>query len=85
MAIIGTFKRDGEGFSGHLSTLSLNTGVQFQKADKNGNDKAPNFRIFAESGFRSGAGWLKQARDTGRSYVSSSWTVQSSQRRYSQV
>jgi uncharacterized protein (DUF736 family) len=31
MAIIGTFQRDGEGFSGHIATLSLNIGVQFTK------------------------------------------------------
>jgi uncharacterized protein (DUF736 family) len=70
MAIIGTLERDGEGFSGHLATLMLNVEVRFAKADRNGTDKAPDFKIFAKSGFELGAGWLKRAADTGRAYIS---------------
>jgi uncharacterized protein (DUF736 family) len=70
MAIIGNFRRDGDGFTGHIATLSLNVAVQFTKAERNGHDRAPDYRIFAESGFELGAAWTKRARDTGRTYVS---------------
>jgi uncharacterized protein (DUF736 family) len=65
MSIIGTFTRDGNGFSGTIETLTLKATVTFEpNTNKNGN--APDFRVFqiAQS-FTSeiGAAWKKTSKE----------------------
>ena len=67
MATIGTFTRTGDGFTGTVSTLTLDAKVQVRPAEKS-SDKAPDFRIFAgQTEF--GAAWKKTSREN-RDYLS---------------
>jgi uncharacterized protein (DUF736 family) len=56
MAIIGTFTRTENGFTGSLKTLTLNSKLQFVAETNKTKDSAPDYRIFfgsldyAESG-----------------------------------
>jgi uncharacterized protein (DUF736 family) len=68
MAIIGTFTRSDNGYTGTVRTLSINIKARFARAE-NGNDKAPDFRVFAGN-VELGAAWTKKARETGREYLS---------------
>lgn len=66
MATIGTFKRTDKGFDGTIKTLTLNVKAQLQQQTP-GNDKAPNYRVFAGS-VELGAGWTKRSQ-SGADYV----------------
>jgi uncharacterized protein (DUF736 family) len=68
MAIIGTFTQTENGYTGHIRTLTCNVQAHFAPA-KNGTDKGPAFRIFSAN-FELGAAWYREARDTGRQYLS---------------
>jgi len=46
MATIGTFKRDENGYSGTLSTLTLNSKVRFVRTEGD-TEKGPSHRLFA--------------------------------------
>ena len=46
MATIGTFTRNGDGFTGAVRTLTLNVKAKLVTAGKD-NDKGPDYRIFA--------------------------------------
>lgn len=46
MATIGSFKKDENGFTGAIATLTLNTKVRFVRNDNEG-DKGPSHRLFA--------------------------------------
>jgi uncharacterized protein (DUF736 family) len=65
MSIIGTFNRDGEGFSGTIETLTLKANITFEPNSKKAGN-APDFRVFqiAES-FTSeiGAAWRKTSKE----------------------
>lgn len=67
MATIGTFTRSGDGFSGSVTTLTLDTKVQLKPVDKS-SDKAPDFRILAGRA-EIGAAWKKTSTEN-RSYLS---------------
>lgn len=67
MATIGTFTKSGDGFTGNVSTLTLDANVQVRTADKT-SDKAPDYRIFAGRA-DIGAAWKKTSNE-GRDYVS---------------
>lgn len=67
MAIIGTFTRDENGFTGTIKTLTLNVKAQIKKVDVT-SEKAPDYRITAGS-VDLGAGWTKTSNG-GREYVS---------------
>ena len=67
MATIGTFTRTGDGFTGTVSTLTLDAKVQVRPAEKS-SDKAPDFRIFAGRA-EIGAAWKKTSNE-GRDYLS---------------
>jgi uncharacterized protein (DUF736 family) len=67
MAQIGTFKRDGDGFTGTIKTLTLNLKVAFRAAEKE-SEKSPDQRIFA-GGFECGAAWKKTSQND-REYLS---------------
>ncbi|RWI54710.1 MAG: DUF736 domain-containing protein [Mesorhizobium sp.] len=67
MATIGTFTKNGDGYTGTVSTLTLDAKVQLRKAEKT-SDKAPEFRIFAGRA-EIGAAWKKTSNE-GRDYLS---------------
>jgi uncharacterized protein (DUF736 family) len=71
MATIGTFKKDGAGFTGTIQTLSLKAKVTFEPQEKK-SDNAPDYRVFhSASGFTSeiGAAWKKTSKE-GAEYLS---------------
>ena len=47
MAIIGTFTKTQSGYSGAIRTMTVNVKAAFVVNDKNGNDKAPDYRVMA--------------------------------------
>jgi uncharacterized protein (DUF736 family) len=67
MATIGTFKRDENGFTGTINTMTLTSKVRFIKADGD-SDKAPSHRLFAGK-TEIGAAWAKTSKE-GRPYLS---------------
>ena len=67
MATIGTFTKTGDGFTGSVSTLTLDANVQVKPAEKT-SEKAPDFRIFAGRA-EIGAAWRKTSNEN-RSYLS---------------
>jgi uncharacterized protein (DUF736 family) len=67
MAIIGTFNREGDGFTGTIATLALKTKTVIKQVAKS-NDQAPDFRVYA-AGVEIGAGWSAISK-TGKSYLS---------------
>ncbi len=71
MATIGTFTKDGAGYTGNIETLTLRGKITIEPADKK-SDKAPDFRVFhiAER-FTSeiGGAWRKTPRE-GAEYLS---------------
>lgn len=64
MAIIGTFTKSDNGYTGTLKTLTLNVKATIRAFDK-ANDKAPDFRIFAGAS-ELGAAWIKTAQGERR-------------------
>jgi uncharacterized protein (DUF736 family) len=72
MAIIGSFTSDGNGYTGNIRTLTITAEARFVRAeDSTGGNRTPDFRIFAgTNAMEIGAAWTKQARDTGRTYLS---------------
>ena len=69
MAIIGSFTKDGNGYTGTVRTLSINAKARLMPSE-NGNDKAPDFRVFAAGNVELGAAWKRKAKETGREYLS---------------
>ena len=70
MAIIGTFTRTADGFSGSLKTLTLNSKLQFLPETNKTSDSAPGYRIVLGS-LEVGAAWQRTAKESGRDY----WSV----------
>lgn len=61
MSTIGTFKKSDDGYAGTIRTMTINVKAAFIANDKNGNDKAPDFKIVA--GERElGAAWKAKTR-----------------------
>lgn len=67
MANIGTFTRDGDQFTGAITTLALKAKMTIQPNMKK-NELAPDYRIFA-NGVEIGAAWAKTSQ-AERSYLS---------------
>ncbi|MDP3746649.1 MAG: DUF736 domain-containing protein [Phenylobacterium sp.] len=68
MATIGTFQKSDTGYAGSIKTLTLDVKrAQFRAVEKE-NDKAPDFRIFADK-TEFGAAWKKTSREN-RDYLS---------------
>ena len=68
MAIIGIFTRTADGkLAGNLTTLTLNTKLQFVPETNKSKDNAPDFRIVLGN-LEAGAAWEKFGRETGRKY-----------------
>ena len=70
MAIIGTFTRTADGFSGSLKTLTLNSKLQFLPETNKTSDSVPDYRIVLGS-LEVGAAWQRTAKESGRDY----WSV----------
>ena len=68
MASIGTFTASENGFTGTIKTLNLNVKAKIIRVERTSDD-APDFRVFAGT-VEFGAGWQKQARESGRDYIS---------------
>ena len=47
MSVIGTFSKSPDGYAGAIRTMTINVKAKIVANDKNGNDKAPDFRIIA--------------------------------------
>lgn len=69
MAIIGTFTKNENGFSGSVKTLTLNVKARFVPTEGE-SERGPDFRIFAGATVECGAAWKKIARETQREYLS---------------
>lgn len=70
MALIGAFSKTAEGYSGTIRTMTINVKAAFVLNDKNGNDKAPDFRVLAD-GKELGAAWRATAKaEGGKPYLS---------------
>ena len=74
MATIGTFKKDGAGFTGTIETLTFRAKVTFEPVEKR-SDRAPDFRVFHITESYSseiGAAWTKSSKKSGAEYLSGS-------------
>ncbi|MEQ1930010.1 MAG: DUF736 domain-containing protein [Parvularculaceae bacterium] len=70
MPLIGTFSKTAEGYSGTIRTMTINVKAAIVLNDKNGNDKAPDFRVLAD-GKELGAAWRAKPRaEGGKPYLS---------------
>ena len=56
MAVIGTFSKTANGYAGAIRTMTVNVKASFVANDKNGNAKAPDFRVMAGK-IELGAAW----------------------------
>ena len=68
MATIGTFTKNGNGYTGTLTTLALSASLSFEPVTTKKGDKSPDYRILkGESDI--GAAWKKTSRE-GAEYLS---------------
>ena len=69
MTIIGSFSKTADGYAGTIRTMTINVKAAFVTNDKNGNDKAPDFKLLiGEKEF--GAAWRAKAKgDGGKSFL----------------
>ncbi len=69
MTVIGTFKKTDDGYAGTIQTMTINVKASFVSNNKNGNDKAPDFKIIA--GERElGAAWkAKRKGEDGKEFL----------------
>lgn len=68
MANIGTFTRDGDKFSGAITTLALKAKATIQPINKT-KPAMPDYRIYA-GGAEIGAAWAMTSKDEQRPYLS---------------
>ncbi len=64
MAVIGTFSKSADGYSGTIRTMTINVKAAFVANDKNGNDKAPDFKVLS-NGQELGAAWRAKGKAEG--------------------
>jgi uncharacterized protein (DUF736 family) len=67
MTTIGTFSRDGDGFTGTIATLAIKAKAAIRPNAKTV-ENAPDFRIYA-SGVEIGAAWAKTS-EADKPYLS---------------
>jgi uncharacterized protein (DUF736 family) len=67
MSIIGTFTKDGTGYTGTLRTLTLDANVRIVPTE-GASKKAPGFRVFVEQA-QVGAAWSKISQKSKRAYL----------------
>lgn len=64
MTIIGTFSKTADGYSGTIRTMTINVKAALVAHDKNGKDKAPDFKLMiGDKEF--GAAWRAVAKGEG--------------------
>ena len=68
MAIIGKFRKQENGFDGHIETRLWHTAATIVKVAKKSQDKAPDYRVMAGR-MEIGAAWSKTS-EAGASYLS---------------
>ena len=69
MATIGTFKKSGNGYTGDITTLSVQAkGVRVTAEENRSNDNAPTHRVCVGKA-EIGAAWTKRSNE-GRDYLS---------------
>jgi len=69
MAIIGTFTKTHSGYSGAIRTLTVNVKAAFVVNEKNGNDKAPDYRVMAGK-TELGAAWrVEPKKEASRPFL----------------
>ena len=63
MAIIGTFTREKDGFTGLIRTLTFTVSVTIEPAASKRGDKSPDYRIFCQSSGPGeiGAAWKRES------------------------
>jgi uncharacterized protein (DUF736 family) len=69
MSTIGTFTKEGTGYTGTIATLTVKTKATIRPVENKTGDSAPDFRIFAGN-VEIGAGWAKKSQSNGNDYVS---------------
>jgi uncharacterized protein (DUF736 family) len=69
MAVIGTFKRQGEDFAGDIQTLALKVPRVTIEREQKRSENAPDYRLYA-NGAEIGAAWEKAAKDSGAVFLS---------------
>lgn len=65
---IGCFTKSGDGYEGHLHSLTLNAAVCLVPAQMSDTDNAPQWRLLhgdAETGIEIGAGWNRNGERAG--------------------
>ena len=68
MASIGTFKKSGNGYTGDITTLSLQAkNVRIVTEESRSNENAPSHRVFVGR-IEIGAAWTKRSNE-GRDYL----------------
>lgn len=68
MASIGTFKKSGNGYTGDITTLSLQAkNVRIVAEESRSNENAPSHRVFVGR-IEIGAAWTKRSNE-GRDYL----------------
>jgi uncharacterized protein (DUF736 family) len=62
MAIIGTFKREKDGFTGIIRTLTFTASVSIEPAASKRGEKSPDYRVFCQSSGPSeiGEAWKRE-------------------------
>ena len=69
MATIGTFRKSGNGYTGDITTLSVQAkGVRIAAEENRSNDNAPSHRVFVGRA-EIGAAWTRRSNE-GRDYLS---------------
>ena len=69
MATIGTFRKSGNGYTGDITTLSVQAkGVRIAAEESRSNDNAPSHRVFVGRA-ELGAAWTRRSNE-GRDYLS---------------
>lgn len=68
---LGYVSETKTGFEGTLTMLNLTASIRVEKNLEKQLDGQPDYRIFAgETSSEIGAGWIRQAKSTGRDYIS---------------
>ena len=65
MTQIGSFSKVADGYAGTIRTMTINVKAKIVANDKNGNDKAPDFRILGCGG-EIGAAWRATPKDENK-------------------
>jgi len=68
MTIIGNFSRDGDSYTGIITTLALKTTATIKPNSSKTVENAPDYRIFA-AGAEIGAAWSKKS-EANKPYLS---------------